>query len=174
MPPETDNLKLQELFEADQKDRQRIYDSVEAVKDLQHRDAMRRRLVSEMIDAAQVNTPNDLYHASVIFQHGREPRDFLTAHRLAVLAAIKEHKKARWLCAATLDRFLMSVGLPQFYGTQFEHNPEENRYQLRLPIDDRGILSFEKMILNVPGVAERLNQLNGRIGVRKEDRKQSS
>lgn len=164
MPPETDNLRLEELYEADQKDRQKVYSSAAEVKELKQRDGMRRTLVSEMVARGEVSTPNDLYNAAVIFQHGDTPRDFLTAHRFASIASINGHRPARWLMAATMDRFLMSVGLAQVYGTQFEHNAEENKYQLRLPIDDANILNFEKKFFNVPTVMERLAQLNGKIG----------
>jgi hypothetical protein len=164
MPPETDNLKLQELYQADQQDRSKVYDSAAAVKELQQRDAMRKTLLVEMISRGEVNTPNDLYNAAVIFLHGSEPRDFLSAHRMASMAAINGHRPARWLMAATLDRFLMAIGMAQVYGTQFEHNAEDNKYQLRLPIDDANMLSWEKKFFNVPPVIERLAQLNGKIG----------
>lgn len=167
MPPETDNLRLKELYEADQKDREKIYDSAESVRELKHKDAMRKTLVLEMISQGQVNTPNDLYHAAVVFQHGSEPKDFLAAHRLAAVAAINGHRPSRWLVAASLDRFLMSAGLAQVYGTQFEHNPEENQYQMRLPIDDSRLLGFEKRFFNVPPVTERLAQLNRKIKANK-------
>lgn len=162
MPPETDNLRLQELYQEDQKDRDRVYDTQASVQELLKRDAHRRGLVSEMMAGGQVNTANDLYHAGVIFLHGSQPKDFLTAHRVATMAAVMGQKLARWLSAASLDRFLMSAGMPQVYGTQFEHNADDNRYQLRLPIDDSAILSFEKRFFNVPSVMERLNQLNRR------------
>lgn len=166
MPPETDNLRLEELYLADQKDREKVYTSDAEIKELKQRDGMRRTLVGEMISRGEVSTPNDLYHAAVIFQHGEGPRDFLTAHRLASIASINGHRPSRWLMAAALDRFLMSIGMPQVYGTQFEHNPEDNKYQLRLPIDDANILNFEKKFFNVPSVMERLAQLNGRIGAK--------
>lgn len=160
---ETDNLKLQELYEADQSDRQKVYDSEAAVRELQQRDRQRRAEALRMMQLGEVSTVLDLYRAAVIFQHGDSPKDFLTAHRLASMAAISGDRAARWLMAASLDRFLMSVGQPQVYGTQFEHNPEEGKYQLRLPIDDGGLLAFEKKFFNVPAVMERLKQLNGKI-----------
>ncbi|MEK7859070.1 MAG: hypothetical protein AAB320_08010 [Elusimicrobiota bacterium] len=163
MPPETDNLRLQELFQADQQDRQRVYESGDSVRELAQRDGMRRTVVSQMIQNGEVGTVNDLYHAAVIFQHGSDPKDFLSAHRLAAIAAINGHRPSRWLTAAALDRFLMAMGLPQVYGTQFEHNAEDNKYQLRLPIDDAGLLPFEKKFFNVPAVIDRLTQLNGKI-----------
>jgi hypothetical protein len=163
MPPETDNLRLEELYLADQQDRQAVYDTPQDVAALKQRDTMRKTSVLDMMVQGTVNTSNDLYRAAVLLLHGSEPNDFLTAHRLAVLAAINGHRPSRWLAAASLDRFLMSVNLPQVYGTQFEHNPEENKYQLRLPIDDSTLLSWEKRFNNVPPVAERLQQLNSRI-----------
>jgi hypothetical protein len=163
MPPETDNLQLEEIFLEDQKDRERIYESTEAVNKLKERDAGRRKRVYVMIDLGEVRTPNDLYRAALILQHGFEAADFLMAHRLAVLSAILGHKTARWLLAASLDRFLMSILQPQVFGTQFEYNPAEKKYQLKLPIADAMFLDFEKEMLGVPTVAERLKQLNAHI-----------
>ncbi len=163
MPPETDNLRLDDLHTADQKDREKIYSTAEDVEALKQRDADRRRELVEMIGQGAVNTSNDMYHAAVLFLHGTEPKEFLSAHRLATMSSINGHRPSRWLAAATLDRFLMSIGLPQTYGTQFEHNDEDNRYQLRLPIDDSTVLHFEKRFFGVPPVVERLAQLNRRI-----------
>lgn len=163
MPPETDNLKLQELYESDQQDRKQVYSSADMMEMLREHDAARKQAVLEMMSRGEVNTPQDLYHAAVIFLHGASPKDFLTCHRLAVMASIRGHGPSRWLACSSLDRFLMSAGLAQVYGTQFEHNPEENKYQLRLPIDDNTLLSFEKKFFNVPAIADRLAQLNGRI-----------
>lgn len=163
MPPETDNLRLEELHAADQKDREKVYTSAQEIEALKERDQERRRELVDMMRLGNVNTSNDLYRAAVIFLHGAEPKEFLAAHRLATMAAINGHRPSRWLAAASLDRFLMSTGLPQVYGTQFEHSEEENRYQLRLPIDDSTVLHFEKRFFSVPPVVERLAQLNRRI-----------
>lgn len=163
MPPETDNLRLEELYAADQSDREKVYSSSSEIDALKERDHDRRREVAEMMKLGNVNTSNDLYRAAVIFLHGAEPKEFLTAHRLAVMASINGHRPSRWLSAASLDRFLMATGLPQVYGTQFEHSEDENRYQLRLPIDDTTVLHFEKRFFGVPPVVERLAQLNRRI-----------
>lgn len=163
MPPETDNLRLEELHGADQKDRERVYATAAEVSGLKERDFARRKEVVELMGRGEVNTVNDLYRAAVIFLHGAEPKEFLTAHRLATMASINGHKPSRWLSAASLDRFLMSIGLPQVYGTQFEQGEDDGRYQLRLPIDDSTVLHFEKRFFGVPPVIERLAQLNRRI-----------
>ena len=87
----------------------------------------------------------------------------MTAHRLATLAAIHGHRTSRWLLAASLDRYLMSLNQGQVYGTQFEFNPTEKRYQLKLPVLEHTLLSFEKEMLGIPSVNDRLNQLNRQI-----------
>jgi len=163
MPPETDNLRLDDLYAADQKDRESVYANAADIDKLKLRDQERRRELVAMIGQGTVNTSNDLYHAAVLFLHGSEPKEFLSAHRLATMSSINGHRPSRWLAAASLDRFLMSIGLPQTYGTQFEHSEDSNLYQLRLPIDDTTVLHFEKRFFGVPPVVERLAQLNRRI-----------
>lgn len=163
MPPETDNLRLQELFQEDQHDREKVYDTAEALSALRQRDRDRIKRIYVMLELDEIKTKNDLYYASVILQHGETAADFLSAHRLAAIAAILGHRTSRWLMAASFDRFLMSVGHGQIYGTQFEFNQEDRCYQLKLPVQDAVMLAFEKEFLGIPPVNERLKALNERI-----------
>ena len=56
----------------------------------------------------------------MIFQHGTKPEDYLLAHVLATAALRKGGAPlAPGLVAATLDRYLQSIGQPQVFGTQF-------------------------------------------------------
>ena len=114
---EASNAELAALFEADQAARRGRPDidwSVVAVQD-----AERRARTREMLDAGQINSAQDYYHAAFIFQHGGEPDDYLLAHALAVAAVGKGHPQASWIAAATLDRYLQNTGRAQIYGTQF-------------------------------------------------------
>lgn len=163
MPPETDNLQLEEIFQEDQKDRERVYDTPEEVDKLKERDRARRKRVHMMMELGEVKTKRDLYHAAVIFQHGDKAEDFLISHRLSVMSAILGHRTARWLLAASFDRFLMAIGQAQVYGTQFEYNPNERVYQLKLPVAETVMLPYDKELLGVPPVNERLKQLNAQI-----------
>ena len=93
MPPETDNLRLDDLYAADQKDREKVYSTAADVEALKSRDAERRRELVAMIGQGGVNTSNDLYHAAVLFLHGTEPKEFLSAHRLATaLQSLRSHR----------------------------------------------------------------------------------
>jgi hypothetical protein len=55
----------------------------------------------------------------MVFQHGAD-RAHVRAHQLAKRAAeLGSSQPARWLAAATYDRWLMTGGRPQKYGTQY-------------------------------------------------------
>jgi len=168
VPPETDNLQLEELFQQDQDDRQKIYDTPAAVQGLRERDTARRRRLREMIDAGEVRTKNDLFHAAILLHHSEAGEDFLAAHRFAALAAIMGHKTARWLMASSLDRYLMSLNQPQIYGTQFEYDDGAKRYELKLPTREYLTLDFEKKFLGVPSIQERLQELNRHLTEKRE------
>jgi len=83
------------------------------------RDAERRKRVRQMIDQGEARTGKDFERAAMVFQHGDTSDDILFAHVLAVTAIGKGNPGARWLAAASPDRYLHRIGQPQIYGTQF-------------------------------------------------------
>jgi hypothetical protein len=115
-----DNLKLTELYTVDQAARQG--NNIDWVK-LSSDDEKRRQEVHRMLSAGEVRTGTDYYHAAMVYQHGQTPDDYLLAHVLAVDAISLGSKDARWLSAATLDRYLRSIWQPQIFGTQFYGEP---------------------------------------------------
>lgn len=109
------NAELKAMFDADQTARMdENADWEKVTKD----DTARRKRVREMLDAGEVRTGADYVHAAFIFQHGHEADDYLLAHALAMTGVQKGHKLAPWIAAATLDRYLHSIGKAQIYGTQ--------------------------------------------------------
>jgi hypothetical protein len=52
-----------------------------------------------------------------VFQHGSQPDDYLLAHVLAMTARAVEPPCGIWIGAATLDRYLHSIGKAQVFGT---------------------------------------------------------
>jgi hypothetical protein len=114
-PPEL-TTRLKQLFEADQAARQTGAIDWERVS---RDDTDRRFEVFGYLAQGQLNLPESLYYAAFIFQHGNCPDHFQLAHQLAERALDLGYDKARWIYAATLDRYLLSVGQPQKYGTQF-------------------------------------------------------
>jgi hypothetical protein len=77
--------------------------------------------VTEIMAASEAEAADDYYHAAMVFQHGSEPEHFNMAHEWALRAAEldPDHGNAKWLAAAAEDRYLMNLGKPQKYGTQF-------------------------------------------------------
>lgn len=111
-----DNPALTSMYTTDQKAREGDHiDWGQLAKD----DEQRRKDLRQMLAAGQVETGTDYYHAALIFQHGQNPDDYLLAHVLSMDAVAMGSKEAKWLSAATFDRYLLSSWQPQVFGTQF-------------------------------------------------------
>jgi hypothetical protein len=82
-------------------------------------DEQRHVAARKLLADGALRSGKDFQFASLIFQHSGIPADLMLAHVLAVTAVEKGEKSARWLAAATLDRYLQSVQEPQVFGTQF-------------------------------------------------------
>ena len=112
---------IKQLFEEDQNDRRGAMSiTPEQWKKIGERDAERRQEVHKMLDSGALKTGEDFEDASIIFQHGDRPRDYLLAHVLAMAAMEKGDAQARWIAAATQDRYLQAVKQPQVFGTQYK------------------------------------------------------
>jgi hypothetical protein len=96
----------------------RLYD-----EDQQNVDQDARRLLQDqvrrLVAEGKVQSGEDYYYAAFIFQHSQKPDDYLYAHVLATTALGKGFAPAKWLSAASLDRYLRSIKQPQIFGTQF-------------------------------------------------------
>lgn len=115
-----DNPELQELFEQDQAARQD--DSFYKNGDQVHAfDTMRRMRVLRLLDDGVPKTPHDFFHAAMVLQHGDSPLDYKLSNELCKKAVAMDpnFRGAKWLGAASWDRYLHSLGKPQIYGTQF-------------------------------------------------------
>ena len=112
------NAEMTAIFDADQADRQRGPNIDWKV--VGPADQRRQARTQAMLDAGLIHSGDDYYHAAFVFQHGSEPGDYLKAHALALIAAARGKPSATWIAAATLDRYLQSIGQPQVYGTQFQ------------------------------------------------------
>jgi hypothetical protein len=84
---------------------------------------VREAKVKALLAAGELRTGDDFKEAAFIFQHGNNPDDCLFAHVLAMEAVIKGSDSAKWMEAATLDRYLQSIGRPQVFGTQYPLDP---------------------------------------------------
>ncbi len=82
--------------------------------------AERHAAIRKLLAEGRIKTGKDYQFAALIFQHSSTPPEYLLAHALAMTAASKGEPHAKWLAAATLDRYLQSVKQPQVFGTQLQ------------------------------------------------------
>lgn len=110
---------LEELYKGDIRDRRNIsFDDNKQLKELAKRDSGRKLQVMKLFSENKLSTAKDFHHASLIMQHGETADDYKLAHQFAEKAVTLGDETARWLYAATYDRWLLSTGKPQRYGTQ--------------------------------------------------------
>lgn len=148
-----DNEELKRLHDEDQSDR-----IPPDAKDIDWaivspRDKARLSRVKELYHQNRLQTASDYYHSAMILQHGDAPEDFLLAHEFCVLAIIKgkNDKDTRWLAAGSEDRFLMNIGRPQRFGTQFR---SEGNGPYKLYTVDSGVTDEARREMGVHSLAE--------------------
>ena len=120
--------ELRAMVRADQAQRQGLdEDPAKSIK----ADEVRRHRVLALLAQGQLQTAEAKECAALILQHTPGYRMsegslqeanaefYLLAHLLAKSAAEAGRRSARWLAAAALDRYLVGVGKPQKYGTQW-------------------------------------------------------
>lgn len=144
---------LRQLAKEDSTDRQQISNWTDPVQlsHLNARDTTRRRQVQQFLADGQLTEAEDFYHAALIFQHGETVADFQQAHHLAREAMNRGYAAAKWMFAATFDRWQLAAGKPQQYGTQFVWTAD-GTWQLAEPVD-RNFPDAERAKYNVPPLA---------------------
>ncbi len=118
---------------------------------LNREDAERRVEVMGYLQDGKLTTGADLYNAAFIFQHGNCPEHYKLANRLAAKAVALDYNDARWIYAATLDRYLLSRGKKQKFGTQYT-SADGCTYVLE-PVDP-ATTDAERAEYDVPSLAE--------------------
>ncbi len=124
-----DNAEMAAIYAADQAVRQAdpaMFRDRAFVEAMNAGDAARRQRSRALLGAGALQTGEDYRAAAFVFQHGSTPDDYLLAHVLAMTGVAKGSPRAAWIAAATLDRYLQSIGRDQIYGTQtrFENGGE--------------------------------------------------
>ena len=158
-------LRMDKLFSADQAAR---YLPGSDAQQLDRDDTARRVEVSGYIQNGQIHNERDLVYAAFIFQHGDCPEHYHFANQLAKIALDAGYEEAGWIYAATLDRYLMSLGELQKFGTQYTRVEGE----LKLYPVDPTTTDAERARYNVPPLSEieqtRSDELNAgsRVSIR--------
>ncbi|PNY81757.1 hypothetical protein [Deinococcus koreensis] len=119
-------------------------------------DEARRAQTLTLLRAGRLTTPTDLVGAAFLFQHGNCPQHYRLANLLSAQAIARGDERARWLYAATYDRWQRSLGQPQKYGTQYVSVGEGCQFQLE-PYDP-ATTDRERARYDVPPIAQALAQ----------------
>jgi hypothetical protein len=116
----SDNQELARLYDEDQGDRAPAATGQPIDwKVVGPRDRQREARVKALYESGSLQTGKDYYRCAMVLQHASRPDDYLLAHEFCVVALAKGEKSARWLAAATEDRYLMNLKHPQRFGTQY-------------------------------------------------------
>lgn len=120
-------------------------------------DAERREQTRKLLAEGALRMGRDYEEAAFVFQHGDQPGDYLLAHSLAMVAVSKGEPTAIWIAAATLDRYLQSIGRKQIFGTQYSSDAQHHWTQEPY---DRGLISDAlRKQLSVPSQALQAEQV---------------
>jgi hypothetical protein len=87
-------------------------------QEVNKRDDARHAAVRKLLADGKLQSGADYQFAALIFQHSGDSAGLILAHTLAVTAVAKGEGNAKWLAAATFDRYLHSIKQPQVFGTQ--------------------------------------------------------
>lgn len=140
----TDNEELIKLYTQGLDDR-KDWDPTTSLKKIGNRDAEHIERALQLLTEGKVKTTYDFYRMAMLFQHGRTTENYRKANAFAWVAATMKPGDVdlMWLTAATWDRWLMSQGKPQQYGTQYSPVPGTNTYVLK-DFDDSVISDSER------------------------------
>ena len=161
--PVSNNVDLSRLYAEDQADTNRsVLDlsSVPAGLELPPLppyvadDMARQAAVDSVLAAGGARTADDFYHAAMVMQHGAPASRIMEGHILTAraLELDPDHTDARWLFAASKDRYLHETGQPQWYGTQFHCDSDTRRRYME--VDTTQVSDAERVRLGVPTLAE--------------------
>jgi hypothetical protein len=155
-PAPADNAELTQLYTDDQGDREALAAGTMEWEAIALRDDARLARALELIEAGALHTGADYYHAAMVLQHSGRPALFLLGHELCVIAISKGNADAKWLAAASLDRYLNSIGRPQRWGTQRTKRFDEAEYKL-VEVEP-GVSDAMRAQLDVPPLDTTLEQ----------------
>lgn len=118
----SNSAELQQLVIEDQLIRNK--EGVNALLDKEHyeketkKNLMHRKKVEQIFRRGGSFSAKDYLAAALIYQHGNQPTHYYQAYIWAKKAIKMGEKSGNSLMASTIDRFLISTGKKQLFGTQ--------------------------------------------------------
>ena len=105
------NEQLDYMYETDQGDRLAL-----RFLNLDQRDQERIQRVMKILKQGKTLSPENLFQAAAILEHGNKSEHYELAYSLAKQANETGYENELW--KAAYDRWMLSLGNPQVYGTQ--------------------------------------------------------
>lgn len=159
------NQRLVILFEALQKERLQVnMEDTNSIKKINLKEKQMRNEVLKMLKKGEIKTSDDFYRAAMLFQHGSNFKSYAMA---VALAAVSAHLGEPWgksLYAMALDRFLLSIGQKQYFGTNFE----KVKGKWRLAPYNEKTRDFERkfyLVEPMKKILEEIKKLNRKSGL---------
>lgn len=163
--PDLDNAvkpgdsEIHRLRVADQEDRHGYMNKSKAEwAEMAKHDAVRLKRAKEIYRSGSLVTGADYFDAALILQHSNSSDDYLLGHVLCTIAIDRGvGADARWLSAATLDRYLQSIQQKQIFGTQY--NGDEQKGYTNGAYDPNLLTDSVRKALEVPTIEEQKKDL---------------
>jgi hypothetical protein len=144
--------RMKKIFDEDQAVRENWESLTEAdISEMVMSDQRRRVEVMTLIKDGKLATDLDFYYAAFVFQHGNCPEHYKLANDLANESVKLGNEEAKWIYAASLDRYLLAVGKKQKFGTQYT-SMDGCTYKLE-PVDP-ATTDEERTEYGVPSLAD--------------------
>ena len=129
---------------------------------------MRRDSLRALVADGVLATAKSYYHAAMIMQHAVDSMDYRQANEWARKSEELDSTKVetRWLVAATWDRYQMSRGEPQWYGTQSDRVDGGKGALVLYRIDPTRVTDRERKYRGVGTIDQlcaRLNAINRQL-----------
>lgn len=116
------NLQLEQLYLDDTGDRKSFEEGKLSEEALRKNDARRQEIFMKIAPAIDENEIWNCHYACLLLMHfeSDNPVIYKQAHEYAQKAIELGSTVTKWLYAASLDRWLVSQGKPQKFGTQLD------------------------------------------------------
>jgi hypothetical protein len=122
------------------------------------RDQLRQSKVRALLSDGQVQTAKEFHYAALILQHSSTTDELALAHVLAVTAVIQGDNGAKWLAAATFDRYRQNQKERQVFGTQFMRSAGESKWSME-PYDPGAVPDSVRALWCVVSLSEQREAL---------------
>ncbi len=160
------SIELKKLFDADQADRMAMegkWSNPDLVRNVIENDASRLKRANEIYEKYRSDnvalSDEEMIQLAFLFQHSLEIDDYQKAVELGNAAG----QEGKWIAAAAEDRWLISKGEKQKWGTQFTHGVEQAPMQSD---EESGITDEMRRERGIPPRAEQLSVYLGHLNSR--------